>query len=104
MSESLRPPAELKYADELAALARLDDARRPFAWALSPKMVRIFILGSRPRDGLPIAVAQKVTPMPGLPTVNAKFALPETGAPPVVPIVGTPAEVGQGAVTLNETL
>jgi MoxR-like ATPase len=59
MSESLRPPAELKYADELAALARLDDARRPFAWTLSPKMVRIFILGSRPRDGLPIAVAQK---------------------------------------------
>lgn len=59
MTESLRPPAEQKYAEELAALARLDDARRPFSWNLSPKMVRIFILGSRPRDGLPFEVAQK---------------------------------------------
>jgi len=59
MSESLRPPAELKYADELATLVRLDDGRKPFSWRLSPKMVRIFVLGSRPRDGLSVEIPQK---------------------------------------------
>ena len=59
MSESLRPPAELKYADELALLARLDTGHKPFSWRLSPKMVRIFVLGSRPRDGLDVDIPQK---------------------------------------------
>jgi MoxR-like ATPase len=59
MSESLRPPAEQKYAAELALLARLDDGRKPYSWRLSPKMVRIFVLGSRPRDGLDVDIPQK---------------------------------------------
>lgn len=58
-TESLRPPAEERYAEELALLAELDDGRKPFTWRLSPKMARIFVLGSRPRDGLKVEVAQK---------------------------------------------
>ena len=44
----LRPAAEQKYADELAALAEWDKGNpRPMGWKLSPKAVRLFILGSR---------------------------------------------------------
>lgn len=59
MSELLRAPAETKYAEELAYLASKDDGRKPFTWRLSPRMVRIFILGSQPRDGLDRTVDQK---------------------------------------------
>lgn len=59
MSESLRPPAEARYREELELLARLDDGQRPYSWRLSPKMVRVFVLGSRPRDGLPVEIPQK---------------------------------------------
>jgi MoxR-like ATPase len=59
MSELLRAPAETKYADELAYLASRDAGKRPFTWRLSPKMVRIFVLGSRDRDGLDRAIPQK---------------------------------------------
>ncbi|TNE85172.1 MAG: ATPase [Deltaproteobacteria bacterium] len=59
MSEQLRAPAEIKYADELDWLESIDDGKKPFSWRLSPKMVRVFVLGSRPRDGLPREVAQK---------------------------------------------
>ena len=48
----LRQPAEVKYADELAYLASVDTSPRPFTWRLSPRMVRTFILGSRPADNL----------------------------------------------------
>ncbi len=54
----LRAPAEVKYADELAYLISVDDAPRPFTWKLSPRMVRIFILGSAPSDEL----EQSITP------------------------------------------
>jgi MoxR-like ATPase len=40
-----RPPAEVTYADELAALRAEDRAPRPPGWALSPRAVRTFILG-----------------------------------------------------------
>ncbi|MBL8784402.1 MAG: AAA family ATPase [Deltaproteobacteria bacterium] len=50
MTDLLRAPAEVKFADELAYLASVDTGRRPFTWRLSPKMVRIFILGSRDQD------------------------------------------------------
>jgi MoxR-like ATPase len=40
-----RPPAEVIYADELATLAKDDDAPRPPGWSLSPRAVRAFILG-----------------------------------------------------------
>lgn len=59
MSGLLRAPAEDKYRDELAYLASADDTKRPFSWKLSPKMVRIFILGSRPKDGLERVIQQK---------------------------------------------
>ncbi len=59
MSELLRPPAEAKYAEELQYLASVDKGQRPFSWRLSPAMVRVFVLGSRDRDGLDRTIAQK---------------------------------------------
>ena len=52
----LRPTAEQRYADELAALAHWDaDNPKPIGWKLSPKAVRLFILGSpKPIGGLTI--------------------------------------------------
>src|SRR5262249_61374043 len=55
----LREPSETKYADELAYLASVDTAPRPFTWRLSPRMVRTFILGSRPADKLDREIKQK---------------------------------------------
>lgn len=43
---SLRPPCEILYAEELAALAATDTGKRPVGWHLSPKAVRTFITGS----------------------------------------------------------
>lgn len=45
-----RPPAEVTYAEELAALAKSDDGPRPKGWALSPRAVRTFILGDTTRN------------------------------------------------------
>lgn len=59
MSDMLRAPAEAKYADELDWLESVDDGPRPFSWRLSPKMVRLFILGSERADGLDRVIAQK---------------------------------------------
>jgi len=44
-AETLRPPAEARYADELARLAAEDKAPRPAGWRLSPRAVRSFLLG-----------------------------------------------------------
>src|SRR5580698_1819699 len=52
MSDLLRAPAEIKYAEELDWLESVDDGPRPFSWRLSPKMVRLFVLGSSPSDKL----------------------------------------------------
>jgi len=59
MSDMLRAPAEIKYADELDWLESIDDGPKPFSWRLSPKMVRLFILGSERADGLDRDVEQK---------------------------------------------
>ncbi|MEY9876397.1 MoxR-like ATPase [Streptacidiphilus sp. MAP12-33] len=59
MSDLLRAPAETKYADELAWLESVDTGTKPFTWRLSPKMIRTFVLGSRPGDGLDRTVEQK---------------------------------------------
>src|SRR5215468_2254603 len=59
MSDLLRAPAEIKYAAELDWLESVDDAPRPFSWRLSPKMVRLFILGSERSDGLDREISQK---------------------------------------------
>jgi MoxR-like ATPase len=41
----LRAPAEVVYAEELAALAEADAGPRPAGWGLSPRAVRDFICG-----------------------------------------------------------
>ena len=59
MTELLRAPAEVKYAEELDWLESIDDSPKPFSWRLSPGMVRLFVLGSQRSDGLSREVAQK---------------------------------------------
>ncbi|MFC4949744.1 ATP-binding protein [Pseudonocardia sp. GCM10023141] len=58
-SPVLRAPAELKYAEELDWLESVDDAPKPFSWRLSPRMVRLFVLGSERSDGLEREIPQK---------------------------------------------
>ena len=43
---ALRPPCEVIFADELAALKATDTGKRPEGWVLSPQAVRTFIVGS----------------------------------------------------------
>ncbi len=57
--EMLRAPAEVKYAEELDWLESVDDGPKPFSWRLSPRMVRLFILGSERSDGLDREISQK---------------------------------------------
>ena len=45
MDKYIKPPVEVRYADELAALAASDTGKRPENWKLSPRAVRTFILG-----------------------------------------------------------
>lgn len=66
MSELLKAPAEIRYADELRWLSEIDTSPRPFSWRLSPKMVRIFILGSTSKDKLDKKVDQKWFGQPAL--------------------------------------
>ncbi len=63
---ALRLPAEAKYAEELAWLRSQDSSPRPFSWALSPRMIRIFILGSSPSDKLERVIPQKFYGDPAL--------------------------------------
>lgn len=65
-TEKLRLPAEEKYADELAYLAELDADIKPAAWRLSPRMVRLFVLGSRKGDKLEREIPQKFFGDPSL--------------------------------------
>ena len=59
MSEMLRAPAEVKYADELDYLESVDTGPKPYSWRLSPRMVRLFVLGSERADGLDRDIPQK---------------------------------------------
>ncbi|MFI0943532.1 AAA family ATPase [Streptomyces sp. NPDC021020] len=59
MSDLLRAPAEIKYAEELDWLESVDDGPKPFSWRLSPKTVRLFVLGSERSDGLDRVIAPK---------------------------------------------
>ena len=48
MNENLiKPPVEIRYADELSALRESDTGKKPENWVLSPKAVRTFILGGK---------------------------------------------------------
>ena len=65
----LRQTAEQRYADELASLARWDrNNPKPENWQLSPRAVRLFILGT-PKgqplelDGEPVTIAGSTTAM-----------------------------------------
>lgn len=64
--DTVRPPAETLYADELQALAANDPHPKPAGWQLSPRSVRTFILGSHEplsykqgRKTLKISIKQK---------------------------------------------
>ncbi len=61
----LREPAEVKYADELEWLRSIDTGPRPSSWRLSPRMVRIFVLGSSPSDKLERPITPKFFGDPG---------------------------------------
>lgn len=52
--EFIKPPVEIRYADELAALKKSDKGKKPENWFLSPKAVRTFILGGD-ADGVKIS-------------------------------------------------
>ena len=47
----LRPHAEQRYAEELAALAALDERPRPTGWRLSPWAVVSYIMGESTKIG-----------------------------------------------------
>jgi len=44
-ADHLRPPAEILFAAELAALAKADQSARPEGWRLSPRAVETYLLG-----------------------------------------------------------
>ena len=50
----VRSAAEVVYAHELEALARLDDRPRPPRWKLSPWAVAQYLLGAELSDGTTI--------------------------------------------------
>lgn len=52
-----RLPAEIYYADELAALRKADPYTRPPGWCLSPKGVEAFVLGDENQGSSPKFVA-----------------------------------------------
>lgn len=54
LSPVLRPHAEVTYAEELAALARIDDRPRPENWKLSPWAVVNYIVGGSFEKGVEI--------------------------------------------------
>jgi MoxR-like ATPase len=54
-----RLPAELYYAEELAALRESDPYPRPPGWMLSPKGVEAFVLGDLEQDSVPKFVAPR---------------------------------------------
>src|SRR5262249_47311102 len=63
----LRLPAEEKYEEELAYLAEKDKgSAKPFAWRLSPRMLRTFVLGSTASDKLDRQIPQKFFGDPSL--------------------------------------
>ena len=58
---ALRPPCEILFAAELAALKAADTGKRPDGWTMSPQAVRTFIVGSgdKPRDEQATVISRK---------------------------------------------
>jgi hypothetical protein len=50
----LRAPAELEFAEELAALAKVDERQRPANWKLSPWAVVTYLIGGKLDNGFEI--------------------------------------------------
>jgi MoxR-like ATPase len=55
MTELMRPHAEQEHAEELAAMARVDDRPKPPQWKLSPWAVVTYVLGGTLDDGTEIS-------------------------------------------------
>lgn len=55
MTDLMRPHAEQEHAEELAALARVDDRPTPPSWKLSPWAVVTYVLGGTLDDGTEIS-------------------------------------------------
>ncbi len=47
MSDMLRQPAEITFAEELAALKAVDDKPKPAGWVLSPQAVITYLMGGK---------------------------------------------------------
>jgi len=58
LSEVLRAPVELEYAEQLEALRQNDPDTPPSSWKLSPRSVLTYIVGGKP---LPLEVGGKTT-------------------------------------------
>lgn len=54
MSQPIRQHAEQQFADELAAIARVDDRQRPTNWKLSPWGVVTYLMGGRLAGGFEV--------------------------------------------------
>src|SRR6187402_2260624 len=84
MSE-LRLPAEQKFAEELAALAKADQGPKPPRWRLSPKSVETYIMGSdRPVGGVSITpkyIGDKALVQVAIATLASDRALMLVGEP-----------------------
>ena len=52
---TLSVPAEQRFAAELAALVRADDAERPPRWKLSPRAVVNYLMGGKLKDGTTVS-------------------------------------------------
>lgn len=115
MSE-IRLPAEKKYADELKALAAADTGTRPPGWALSPKAVETYVMGSTtPVGGVEISakyVGDKSLVQVAIATLASDRALMLVGEPGTAKswlsehlsaaISGTSALVVQGTAGTSE--
>ena len=47
---TLRPPCEVLFSEELAALRANDTGKKPEGWTLSPQAVRMFVVGSNEKS------------------------------------------------------
>jgi MoxR-like ATPase len=115
MSE-IRLPAERKHADELKALADADTGGRPPGWALSPKSVERYILGSdKPVGGVTITpkyIGDRALVQVAIATLASDRALMLAGEPGTAKswlsehlaaaISGTSALVVQGTAGTSE--
>jgi MoxR-like ATPase len=85
MSTEIRPPAEVKYEAELAALAAADKAARPPGWKLSPRAVETYVMGGeKPVDGVAITpkyIGDRALVQVAIATLASDRALLLTGEP-----------------------